>query len=159
MIALNTGAGSRWRFKSWGENQTAQLARRLAEELHLGVIITGGPAKASRNTRIVSTASSPDVVAAPTELSLLSFASLIRQCSVLVTSDSLAMHIGIALQRPVIAFFGPTSDAEIDLFGLGEKIVTPLSCSRCYLADCDVRPHCMESISVDELYNAVNRWL
>jgi len=159
VVALNTGAGSRWRFKSWGEKQTAQLARRLAEELHLGVIITGGPAKASRNTRIVSTASSPDVVAAPTELSLLSFASLIRQCSVLVTSDSLAMHIGIALQRPLIAFFGPTSDAEIDLFGLGEKIVTPLSCSRCYLADCDVRPHCMESISVNELYNAVNRWL
>jgi heptosyltransferase-2 len=69
------------------------------------------------------------------------------------------MHIGIALQRPVIAFFGPSSDAEIDLFGLGEKIVTPLSCGRCYLADCDVRPHCMGSISVSELYSAVNRWL
>jgi heptosyltransferase II len=127
--------------------------------LHLGVIITGGPAEASRNTRIASTANSPAVVAAPTQLSLLSFASLIGQCSVLVTSDSLAMHLGIALQRPVIAFFGPTSDAEIDLFGLGEKIVTPVSCSRCYLADCAVRPHCMESISVSELYNAVNRWL
>ena len=123
---FNTGAGPRWRFKSWGEKQTAQLARRLAEKLHLGVIVTGGAGQDWRNTRIVSIASSPDVVAAPTgELSLLSFAALIRQCSVLVTSDSLAMHIGIALQRPVIAFFGPTSDAEIDLFGLGEKIVTP----------------------------------
>ena len=159
LVALNTGAGPRWRFKSWGEKQTVQLARRLADELHLGIIITGGPAEASRNTRIVCTASSPDVVAAPTELSLLSFASLVGQCSVLVTSDSLALHIGIALQRPVIAFFGPTSAAEIDLFGLGEKIVTPLTCRRCYLADCDVRPHCMESISVSELYNAVSRWL
>ena len=159
LVALSTSAGPRWRFKSWGEQQTAQLARRLAEELHLGVIITGGPAEASRNARIVSTVNSPDVAAAPTELSLLSFASLLGQCSVLVTSDSLAMHIGIALQRPVIAFFGPTSDAEVDLFGLGEKIVTPLNCSRCYLADCDVRPHCMESISVSEVYNAVNRWL
>jgi len=71
----------------------------------------------------------------------------------------LAMHIGIALHRPVIAFFGPTSDAEIDVFGLGEKIVTPLSCRRCYLAYCNVRPHCMESISVSEIYNAVSRWL
>jgi heptosyltransferase II len=159
IVTLITGAGPRWRFKSWGEQQTAQLARRLAEELHLAVIIAGGPTEGSRNTRIVSAANSPDIVAAPTDLSLLSFASLVRQCSVLVASDSLAMHIGIALQRPVIAFFGPTSDAEVDLFGLGEKFVTPLSCSRCYLADCDVRPHCMESISVRELYDAVNRWL
>jgi ADP-heptose:LPS heptosyltransferase len=159
LVALNTAAGPRWRFKSWGEQQTAELARKLAEELHLGVIITGGPAEVSRNMRIVSAANSPDVVAAPTELSLLSFASLVRHCSVLVTSDSLAMHIGIALQLPVIALFGPTSDAEIDLFGLGEKIVTPSSCRRCYLADCDVRPHCMESITVSELYNAVYRWL
>ncbi len=56
------------------------------------------------------------------------------------------MHIGIALQRPLIAFFGPTSDAEIDLFGLGEKIVTPLSCSRCYLADCDVKDKRLSSV-------------
>ncbi len=159
LVALNTCAGPRWRFKSWGEQETAQLARRLAEELHLGVIITGGPAEAARNLRIVSIANSSNVVAAPTDLNLLSFASLVGQCTVLVTSDSLAMHVGIALQRPVIAFFGPTSDAEVDLFGLGEKIVTPLSCRRCYLADCNVRPHCMESISVSELYNAVNRWL
>jgi len=159
LIALNTSAGPRWRFKSWGEQETAHLARRLAEELHLGVIITGGTAEVSRNTRFVSTANSPDVVAAPADLSLLSFASLVRQCSVLVTSDSLAMHIGIALHRPVIAFFGPTSDTEIDVFGLGEKIVTPLSCRRCYLAYCNVRPHCMESISVSEIYNAVSRWL
>src|SRR5579862_4755745 len=45
LVALNTGAGPRWRFKSWGEQQTAQLARRLVEELHLGVIITGGSAE------------------------------------------------------------------------------------------------------------------
>ena len=159
VVALSTAAGSRWQFKSWGEQQTAQLARRLADDLGLGIIITGGPAEASRNARIVSLANRSHVVAAPTDLSLLSFASLLQQCCVLVTSDSMSMHMGIALQRPVIAFFGPTSDAEVDLFGLGEKIVTPLSCSRCYLANCEVRPHCMESISVGELYDAVKRWL
>jgi len=58
-----------------------------------------------------------------------------------------------------IVFFGPTSDAEIDLFGLGEKVVTELPCRRCYLEDCDVRPHCMESIAVDRLFDTTARWL
>jgi len=159
LVGFNTGAGTRWRFKSWGEHQTAELARRLAGELHVGIVIMGGPSETERNARIVSSARSPAVIATPTDLNLLSFASIIGQCATLLTSDSLALHIGLALRRPVVTFFGPTSDAEIDVFGLGEKVTTPLQCRRCYLADCDVRPHCMESISVDDLFEAVRRWL
>ncbi len=158
-VGINSGAGGRWRFKSWGERQTADLARILATDLHVAVIVMGGPSEAERNARIVSAAATPAVVAAPTDLDLLSFASMIGDCAALVTSDSLALHIGLALRRPVVAFFGPTSDAEIDLFGLGEKVTTPLECRRCYLADCDVRPHCMESIGVGALFDAVRRWL
>jgi heptosyltransferase II len=159
LVGINTGAGPRWRFKSWGESQTAELAGRLAVELRVGIVIMGGPPETERNARIVSAAGMPAVIALPTDLDLLTFASVVGQCAVLLTSDSLALHIGLALRRPVVAFFGPTSDAEIDLFGLGEKVTTPLECRRCYLADCEVRPHCMESIRVGDLFDAVRRWL
>jgi heptosyltransferase-2 len=159
LIGLNTGAGGRWRFKSWGEAETADLARRLVDDLHAAVLVLGGPAEHARNRRIVAAAGRRRVVAAPTDVGLLDFTALIDRCDLLVTSDSLALHLGVARGRPVVAFFGPTSDAEIDLYGRGAKVVTPLDCRCCYLSDCSVRPHCMQSISAEDLLDAVGRVL
>jgi len=159
LVGLNTGAGGRWRFKAWGEAESAELARRLHDRDGADVLVMGGPAEAQRNGKMVAAAARPGVVAAATDLSLQRFAALVSRCDVLVTSDSLALHLGLAFGMPVIAFFGPTSDAEIDLYGLGEKLVTPLPCRCCYLSDCDVRPHCMASIGVDRMHEATRRWV
>ncbi len=159
LIGLNTGAGGRWRFKSWGEDQTVNLAVRLIEEFGAGVVVFGGPAEHDRNQQIVSHGGRPNIVAAPCDLSLLEFTALIDQCNLLVTSDSLALHLGLARRRPVVAFFGPTSAAEIDLYDQGEKLVTSLDCRCCYLNDCSVRPHCMQSISVSTMMDAIRNVL
>ncbi len=159
VIALNTGAGARWKYKSWGEDQTAALARRLHDELGATVLVTGGAEETARNAGIVAAAQRPRVLAAPVVPDLLLFAALLGECNLLVTSDSLAMHLALSQEVRTIAFFGPTSEAEIDLFGLGEKVVTSLPCRRCYLRDCDVQPHCMESIGVERLFDATARWL
>ena len=159
VIALNTGAGARWKYKSWGEDQSAALARRLHDELGATVLLTGGAEETARNARIHAAAQRPQVLAAPVVPDLLVFTALLGACSLVVTSDSLAMHLALSQAVRTIVFFGPTSDAEIDLFGLGEKVVTPLPCRRCYLQDCDVRPHCMQSIGVERLYDAAARWL
>ncbi|HXY69867.1 MAG TPA: glycosyltransferase family 9 protein [Gemmatimonadales bacterium] len=159
VVALNTGAGGRWKYKSWGEEQTAQLAARLHDELGATVLVAGGVDEVVRNARIVAAADRPHVLAAPVVPDLLVFTALLGRCDAVVTSDSLAMHLSLSQGVRTIAFFGPTSDAEIDLFGLGEKVATSLPCRRCYLADCDVRPHCMESIGVARLFDATARWL
>ena len=44
-------------------------------------------------------------------------------CSVLVTSDSLAMHVATALKKKIVVFFYPTSAAEIEVYGRGIKII------------------------------------
>ena len=159
VIGLNTGAGSRWKYKSWGEDQTAALAQRLHDELRATVLVTGGAEETARNARIVAAARRPRVLAAPVVPDLLVFTALLGGCSLVVTSDSLAMHLALSQAVRTIVFFGPTSDAEIDVFGLGEKVVTPLACRRCYLRDCEVRPHCMQSIGVERLFEASKRWL
>jgi len=159
IVAMNTGAGARWRFKSWGEGQTAELARRIVDQLNADVVILGGAPEKDRNDRIVVAAERPNVCAAPTDLNLLAFASFIERCNILVSSDSLGLHLASALKKPIVAFFGPTSAAEIDLYGLGEKIATPLECAVCYLRDCDVRPHCMDSITVERMFDAAAKQL
>jgi heptosyltransferase II len=159
VVALNTGAGARWKYKSWGEEQTAALAQRLHDELGATVLLTGGAEELERNARIADAARRPRVLDAPAVPDLLVFAAVLGECNLVVTSDSLAMHLALSQAVRTIVFFGPTSDAEIDLFGLGEKVVTPLPCRRCYLRDCEVRPHCMESIGVERLFDTAARWL
>lgn len=160
LVGLNTGAGGRWRFKSWGEDQSAELARRLLEEAGASaVVVLGGPAEEARNARIVSAAGHPAVIPAPTGLSLLAFTALLGRLDLLVTSDSLALHLAVSQDVPVVSFFGPTSAPEIELYGRGSKVVTPLECRCCYLKDCDVRPHCMQTIDVEMMLEAARRWV
>lgn len=154
MVGLNTGAAGRWQFKSWGIDASAALARRLAGAGST-VVVLGGAAEAGRNAAICARAAHPRVVAAPTDLALLEFAALIAACDVLVCSDSLAMHLAVAAGVPVTALFGPTSDAEIDLFGRGEKIVAPVPCTRCYLPTCDVTPNCMQAITPEMVQSRI----
>jgi heptosyltransferase-2 len=158
VVGINTGAGGRWTLKKWGEEQTAALAVELNRRFNVGVVILGGEQEKERNQRIEKLAGGRGVVA-PTGWGLKCFSALVGLCRAVVTSDSLALHVAVASGVPVVGFFGPTSAAEIDLFGRGRKVVTPLACKCCYLPSCDVRPHCMESIEVQDLLAATSDWL
>jgi heptosyltransferase-2 len=61
------------------------------------------------------------------------------------------------MERPVVALFGSTTPREIELYGLGEKIVPHVECAPCYLRDCPMTITCMDSIGVDEVYGALER--
>jgi heptosyltransferase-2 len=160
LVGLNTGAGGRWRLKSWGEDQSADLARQLLENSSASaVVVLGGPSEQERNARILAHANHPAVISAPTNLSLLAFTALLGRLDLLVSSDSLALHLAVSQNVPVVSFFGPTSAPEIELYNQGEKVVTPLECRCCYLKDCDIRPHCMQSIDVHAMLSATLRWL
>ena len=152
-VGLNTGAAGRWRFKSWGIDATSALARRLAAAGNI-VLLLGGRAEAERNAEICARAGDPRVIAGP-DFDLLSFAALIESCAALVCSDSLAMHLAVAAGVPVVAVFGPTSDAEIDLFGRGDKVAAPVPCRRCYLSTCDVTPNCMQTITPEMVFSRI----
>ncbi|PIO04453.1 hypothetical protein COT48_00265, partial [Candidatus Woesearchaeota archaeon CG08_land_8_20_14_0_20_47_9] len=114
----------------------------------------GGPEEAGRNRALLSRVKSK-IIDSGCDNRLLDFAGIINLCSVLVTSDSLAMHIVLALKKPVVVFFGPTSSAEIELYSLGVKILPELECLCCYKKRCDKKPNCMDMISKDAIVNAV----
>ena len=43
---------------------------------------------------------------------LREMAALLQACDVVVSCDTGALHMAIALNRPVVALFGPTNPAE-----------------------------------------------
>ena len=105
LVGLNK-AGRAWRSEQ-EEDSSAELARRLHDKEGAGVVVLGGPAEADRNARIVAGAGRPGIVAAPTDLSLMAFTALLGRLDLLVTSDSLALHLAVSQGVPVVSFFGP----------------------------------------------------
>ncbi|MFH1317236.1 MAG: glycosyltransferase family 9 protein [Candidatus Woesearchaeota archaeon] len=158
IIGLNTGAGGRWKYKRISEEKTAELADRLISELGAKVILFGGPDEVERNSMIMDLVNEK-IIDAGCENLLLEFAALINLCDAVVASDTLGMHLGIAQDKKVVSFFGPTPAAEIEMYGNGIKIIPNKDCLVCYLMDCDEKIKCMELITVDILFDAVKKIL
>jgi heptosyltransferase-2 len=151
IVGLNTGAGGRWRWKKWTvEGYTELIRMLLAEYPGVRVLLYGGPAETERNS--VLSAVAPEVlINTGSNNTLRNFGALVGLCDIMITGDTLALHIASALGKPIVALFGPTSAAEIDLYGRGTKIVPQMACIGCYLSDCDVTPSCMQRISAHEV--------
>ena len=154
IIALNTGAGGRWPLKQWREDGYVELIRRLSVNQDVRFLLLGGPSEEQRNERLKS-ASAVRLFDPGCQNPVRHFAALLSHCDVVVTGDTLAMHLALALKKRSVVLFGPTSAAEIELYGLGEKVVPDMTCLSCYKTSCDFAPNCMDLISVDMVERAV----
>lgn len=94
-----------------------------------------------------------------TENTLRQFASLVGLADVMVTGDTLALHVAVALGKRVVAYFGPTSDAEIDLYGRGEKVLPSSPCQCYYQNQCIQKVSCMDNLEEKDMLAAVERQL
>lgn len=152
-IGLNTGAGDVFATKKWTEAGYAELADRLVDELGARVLLLGGPGEIERNRRIAAAARSP-LINTGNDNPIRSFAGIVANCNLMVTGDSLAMHIAIGLKVPVVVILGPTCHQEIELYGRGAKVISDFECSPCYLSICPKPFTCMQATSVDEVFTA-----
>ncbi len=155
-IGLNTAAGSRWKGKMLSAEKTIALAKALKDNVDCQLLLFGGPQEEGRNKKIALELGDT-IIDAGTNHPLREFAALVSICDVLITSDSLALHLGVALGKKIIAFFGPTSAAEIDLYGKGIKLTSPKPCGCFYDDNCTIKPWCTESIPIEDFINAVKK--
>ena len=155
-IGLNTGAGGRWRWKKWTEDGYVQLIGAILKEYpDSRVLLYGGPEERARNAKLASLAPN-QLIDTGTGNTLRQFGALVSLCNVMVTGDTMALHLASALGKRVVALFGPTSASEIELYGRGSKVAPwGMSCLGCYLSDCEIRPACMERISATQVLTSL----
>ncbi|MAF66471.1 MAG: hypothetical protein CMJ84_12545 [Planctomycetes bacterium] len=160
LIGLNTGAGGRWESKQLTVETTVELAVRIgrARGGRVVFLLLGGPEESERNRRLareLSAGESPvRVVDTGCDNGLLDFAALVDLCDLLVTSDSLALHMAVARRVACVCFFAPTSAAEIELYGSGEKVVSTAADVCSYRPDAD-----RSTLSAERIAAAVGRVL
>ncbi len=154
LIGLNTGVGRAFPTKSWAALNYAWLAKAV-KKAGIGLpVLLGGPDELPLVKNISRLA--PGTAAAACDLDIRRFAALISRLDIIVSADSLAMHLGIALDKKVIALFGPTCQQEIELYGRGEKLSAGAECSPCYRQSCSSLK-CMDGISPEAVLAAVKR--
>jgi heptosyltransferase-2 len=158
VIGLNTGAGDVFANKAWTVEGYAELIRSLKKRPKTRLILLGGPREKERNRRILRRVGSA-VSDGGCDNPLGRFAALVGLCDLVVTGDTTALHLAIGLRKRVVALFGPTCAQEIELYGRGERIVSPVSCAPCYRRSCSRSPNCMEAVSAKEVLAAVDRLL
>jgi len=158
VIGLNTGAGRRWQFKQWREEGYLELVDRLAQRHDTQFVLLGGPEEPERHQGLMSRSRVP-LIDSGCDNPVRHFAAIVAACDVVVAGDTLAMHLSLALGRRTVVLFGPTSAAEIEMYGLGEKVLPRMDCLVCYKATCDFVPNCMDLITTDMVEAAVERQL
>jgi ADP-heptose:LPS heptosyltransferase len=150
-IGLNTGAGEIFAAKKWTEGGYAELANRLIEDFGATILLLGGPCEVERNARIAEQARFP-LVNTGNDNSIRNFCGIVGNCEIIVTGDTLAMHLAIGLKVPVLLLMGPTCHQELELYGRGAKVISDFECSPCYLSVCSEEVSCMQAIRPEDVY-------
>ena len=152
LIGLNTSSGRRFAGKKLPLDTYLDMIRGFHEEMDAATLLLGGPDEAERNREIERRSEARAFNAG--SHSIKRFAAIVKECDLVVSGDTLAMHVAIAMKTPVVAFFGSTCAAEIHLYGRGRKIASGLYCSPCYLHDCPIGEQCMKDMSAEVILQA-----
>ncbi len=151
IIGLNTGSADRWP-KALPIEKTAKLIDLIYKKYKAKILLFGGPNEIERNNEIKKLISSP-LIDTGCGNNLVEFPALISVCNLFITTDSLGLHIALALKRKTISLIGPTSSSEIGMYDIGEKVIAKSNCLSCYKKDCKS----MEKIALDEIINSIEK--
>ncbi len=140
-VGFNILVGQKWPTKSWPIENWEKLERLLKEK---GFIVT----RQDNHSKEILT-------------NLKSYIDWLNSCKVIVSNDSLGMHLSIALKKQVIGLFGPTSWREVYFYGRGKAIYPDIlsNCIPCFNKNCERGRNCMGDISVEKVYDELNKIL
>lgn len=147
--------------KRWSRLRFAQVCDVLGAPGGYRVVLVGAVADRDTVGWIAGTTRVPAVnLAGMTDLRTL--AAVVGEAALVLTNDSVVLHMAVALNRPVVGLFGPTSRANFLPPGREHQrgVSSRAPCSPCYgnsmFPGCRMgRPVCMDAITAEEVVDAV----
>ncbi|SHK55720.1 heptosyltransferase-2 [Selenomonas ruminantium] len=137
VIAFNIGAS--WETKRWLDRYFAECADRLVEQGYK-IAFFGGPMDKSIVEKCIGQMVHKDSSCLHIftgQVSLAVLAGLLRHCSLMLTTDSGPMHIGVAMNLPVITMFGASPVPGFYPYdGRSVLLKSPEKCHPCGIHKC-----------------------
>jgi len=155
VVGFNTGCSELYPNKKMTIEQHIYLIRKLLKK-NYKVVLLGGPEDTNRNSEIYSKFKGK-IINTPTNEGLRRGICYENIPDIIVTGDSLGMHIALALKKYIIAWFGVSCWSEIDLYDRGVKLFQKdLFCSPCWKKECPYNLECMKMIDLDGIVSAID---
>ncbi|MDP8231540.1 MAG: glycosyltransferase family 9 protein [Candidatus Zophobacter franzmannii] len=152
IIGLNTGCGTRWLTRLWGEKNWISLSDLLARNGFVPVLL-GGPEEDELN-RFISDHSKATYLGT---MPLDKFCHLFNQIELCVTSVTMAMHIAIGLNKKLVLLNNIFNKHEFELYGLGNILEPDQECLCCYKNTCPL--DCMVTIKPQTVFENIQELL
>ena len=90
------------------------------------------------------------------QTTMAQFLDRLRECRLLLTNDTGAMHLAAHLGVPVYAIFGSTEDRYTGPLGSSSHVLRHhVPCSPCFLRECPLDLRCMTAITPEEVTTAI----
>ncbi len=172
LVAVFPGGGSNpgmeLTSKRWSLERYRTLVQRLVQEFGVQVLLIGGKDDVALNEQLIAGLDTPEqrehVLNIADMTSFGELAAQLAACTLFIGNDSSPMHLAAAVDIPVIAIFGPTSPQEYGPYPTDDPKHISLwhhpSGQPCFfLGQVRACAHCtcMQSVSVDEVWQAVLR--
>lgn len=147
LIGINVGAGGRWQSKSWHQSKTIELIKLINKNTKYKVILLGGKQEDSLKKEIIQKLKKfkINVLENDSNNSVREFMAVINLCDIIITNDSLALHIAIGLNKKTIALFFCTPNWQIEPYDTVKIITSPL-----------LEKHFMDDIYNEQLVNSIS---
>lgn len=155
--------GARWETKIWKMDRFVETIDTLqTDDPSLRCVLVGADSEAEVCRRMADRCRvKPINLAGRTNIKQLT--ALIGLADVVLCHDSAAMHIAVALNRPLVCLVGPTNPHRTGPYQRMEDVVqVDLSCSPCYFRQLSKCPHdhrCMTDIQTESVVSAVRQSL
>ena len=158
VVGLIIGAGGKWPMKVLPPDLQIKLIRKIKKELgnKIEILLITGPSDLELNTTkdIVKTL---PFVKTHEIVDLNTLFGIISLCDIIITPDTLSMHIAISLKKYVISYFTITPAAEIEIYN-GVKIITNDKEAYGSLStENHKRPNCTDKVNLNEIVYHVKR--
>jgi lipopolysaccharide heptosyltransferase I len=159
-IALQPGA--RWPNKRWPVDSFAELVRQISKarsEFHFAVL--GGPEDRPLG-EVIHQALPQRCLNLAGETSLWQMIEWIRCSDLLITNDTGPMHVAAALDKPVVAMFGPTEPRRTGPYSdVARVLQLNLPCVPCFKSRCAyVKPlECLRALPASAVLGVVEEQL
>ena len=158
VVGFNTGCATKFPFKKLTVEQHIELINLVTNQFpDFKILLVGGKEDTERNQKIQRNVSA-EIIYTPTDEGLRRGILYEAVCDLIVSGDSLGMHIGIALKKYVLAWFGMTSHQEIDLYDRGEMIISDAPCAPCWSPVCLTGTlECIHKLDLNDFVDAIGR--
>jgi heptosyltransferase I len=152
--------GTVWETKHWRVAGFAEVGRQL-QARGFDVVFAGSAKDRPRSLEAASLC--PGALDLTGRTTLSEMVELIRRADLCVTNDSGSMHLAVALERPVVSVFGPTSPVLTGPYGRPQSVVRAgVECSPCLLRKLSRCPHdhaCMERVTAAMVIERIDQVL